>query len=247
MTTIVKRVGDYKMAVSSQGGTVSELKWRDINIFYPRQMVDGKLRGGNPVCCPFFGKLDEFPGLPRHGWFREEELDLKTWEIDGVCKIGCHPIVLKRDDYLWFVYGLINHSLSASGLFTVLSVSSYIFRSPVNPGFHPYFPTFGGECKITSGYETIAGIENGEQGEFPAQLFPFPHLGRIYIQNKNGIISMMLSGDFSKESSVVIWSDKVEEYICVEPVFRKVGEYAELGKNGLKEIELCVAFTFAPH
>jgi len=249
MLSIRKQAGDYRMAVSSKGGTVSEFHWGDKEIFYPQQIVSGKLRGGNPVCCPYFGKLDEFPDLPFHGWFREEELNLEVQENNGAYNITCPLVLLKRDDCFKYAYATLNHILSVSGLFTSLSISEYfsLSPSPVNPGFHPYFPTLGEECQIVFGCETIVQIKKGEQGEFPARLFPYPPHGIIHIHNTNGIITMRLSGDFSPDSSVIIWSDRVEEYICVEPVFGKIGEYAELGKNGLsKKIELCVAFVFAP-
>jgi len=249
MTAITRQVGDCKVVVSSKGGMVSEFQWGDKDIFYPRQSDSGRKRGGNQICSPYFGKLDKFPNWPRHGWFREKELNLETWEDN---RIDCLSIPLERNDCFKNIYATLTHTLSASGLLTSLSISAYLSSlsllvSPINPGFRPYFPTFG-ECQIISGYEPIVQIKKADQGKFPAKLFPYPNFGRIGICNKNGTTIMILSGDFSPDSSIVVWSDKVEEYICIGSVFQKVGEYVELGKNEFsREIELCVAFIFVPH
>lgn len=243
----------FSLSVSAMGGYVTRWQWSDRHLFFPEQVVSvqgkNKLRGGNPIMAPYFSKPSgKFEGLPQHGWLRGEgvRLDRPVPDVIGT------SFTLPEDEnkYPWELEGLITHQLENFSLETKLELwpdndQPSHFSAPVNPGFHPYFNNPAG-CEITIGREKIK--VNG-QGEFRRRLLMVMPI-KIEI-NTIGTVSIEPGGDFDGQSVILIWTDKQERYVCVEPVLRPPEDFNKgeaLCVNQDRLIEISCVFSFSdPH
>lgn len=206
------RSGDFFASVSSKGGSVADFAWKGIPIIYPERAVGEKSRGGIPICFPFFGKsVKNFSELPRHGWLRNEELELLE-ESEAHVVFGGKNKPLKH--YPWvFEYRVSVFVDSKNGLQLIFGArrlsDGQFFPAPINPAFHPYFNNFGSQIVVT-GKESISKFGKEAKKIKPAS--------SVFLYSGRWITEMKLGGDFNESSCLVLWSDSPDEYFCVEPV-----------------------------
>jgi len=242
------------MDVCSTGGTITRLQWIESHLFYPEQMilVNGllKRRGGNPILFPYAGeppaKISSYRKAPQHGWLRDMNLMLH-----GSPRVVISKFHLKKKiQYPWDLRcRLIHKILYGYSLKTEIAVwrdkDNITSNAPLNPGFHPYFNNPDG-CTIYIGKEKIC--VNGK-GEFPAREFPARDPIKVELESI-GTVEMHLAGDYSDKSVIIIWSDRREKYICVEPILGPIDTYLDKEKGVfLKEGEsltMSCTFSFFP-
>ncbi len=194
--------------VSSMGGIVTEFSWHGKNIIYPQRPVGDKMRGGIPICFPFFSyPPDNFKEIPHHGWLRHQELDVFAAARDKVILRGKHT---GTKVYPWSLkYEIVVRLTPESGLFlslwTARSEDGLGGQAPINPGFHPYFMNLG---------ERYAQIGQSQITNFPEKAERIFANRRVLIGLGELMVKMTFGEDFSL---ITLWSDS-EDYFCVEPI-----------------------------
>jgi hypothetical protein len=217
--------GSTFVLVSSEGGIVMDLIHKGAEIIYPQRPVGTKMRGGIPICFPFFGSAPERFGreVPQHGWLRKEELK--------VVKISKSSAVFSGNKHTKFFPWNLNYQVTIEVEPGTLILNLQIQRMqdsiaedcPVNPAFHPYFSNLG---------KKEVRIGDSLYSEFPVNTLTVPSAKNILIDNGTNQIKMSLREGFKESSPVSLWSDS-EDYFCVEPSLT-----AEIDFGGEKGIYL---------
>jgi galactose mutarotase-like enzyme len=207
--------------VDTTGAWVTELTINGLPILFPKQEVsldDGrkKIRGGMHVCSPYFG-LPEIAaeiGIPQHGYARNVE-----WDVDSRNDLAVSLSHDRNDanysglmhtiDYKIYRAGVSRYDDTFSAMLTLIKPSGEPRDVPkrmdsivVAPGFHPYFAQLNDT--------TLA----------PGQVRPSTtarYMGNSSLQTIRtgyGLEVAILSSEMPK---VLEWTDKPDEYVCVEP------------------------------
>jgi len=221
---------DKEAFVSSIGGTITGFVCDGIDIIYPQKMIGTKLRGGIPICFPFFGspKARFAKEIPQHGWLRNEELKL----------IGKSPFTLifqgksqNRKVYPWHLVYQVVTSLTADALQLKLKVQrledGIIEDAPVNPAFHPYFNNLGRRAV------RIGSKEISDFGE--AKIIPIENKV-LFVDLGKKTIEILLGNDFGENTHVALWSDS-NEYFCIEPILNYPDDFDTSRGRHLKQGE----------
>jgi D-hexose-6-phosphate mutarotase len=209
--------------VSPLGGQVIGYIKDGKEIICLQRTIGTKLRGGIPICFPFFGPpKPRFAGEPQHGWLRNQELDLYR-EITPPIAVSFHGIwekmgseVVARDKrYPWALeYWAYTSLLDRGALGIMLRVrrlkDDIKEKMPINLAFHPYFANLG---------RRAVKIGNKEITDFneKAQIIPLNGQKELLIDLGQKKIIMTLTRGFGDDSCVALWSDN-NEYFCVEPM-----------------------------
>lgn len=185
--------------IDTTGAWVAGLSLDDeVPILHPRFVnEEGKYRGGMHVCSPYFGPDRN---LSQHGYARDEE-----WEVT------------ERHSGL---VGLTNYQTTTSGYTCLRNRLSYVVAGntflailrltnehaswgmSVAPGFHPYFSGSG-------------SVSNEPIFKEPDDETIARGASRSVIHLASGLDVIM---EAQGMQGIVEWSDKPEEYHCVEPV-----------------------------
>ena len=106
------RCGNLQATVSEKGGTATSLTYDEVPILYSEKLIKGKLRGGCPICFPFFGEpKEEFAEIERHGWLRHQELETINLSDKEVEFLGRNEPI---EQYPWKLEYKITVSISDS-------------------------------------------------------------------------------------------------------------------------------------
>jgi len=226
---IIKDEGNYAI-VSEIGGTVTSLVLNDVSVIYFQRRRGEKLRGGMPICFPFFGPpKGRFSGIPQHGWLRKEELEGEK----SNSSLKFEGTSLGRKDYPWHLYYSNSVSITENNdflmkFFATRLSDGILGRAPVNPGVHPYFPNLGKRALFIDDKKIINFNEKAEI---------ITAKEKVIIDLGGAKVQLSLGGDFGRNSCFVLWSDS-QDYFCVEPVFQdpayfgdKKGKYLEEGES----------------
>lgn len=227
-----KEEGTYAV-VSSQGATVTEFFWNNCPIIYKQRKVGDKLRGGIPICFPFFGTPHErFAGIPKHGWLRNENLHSISISKSHIALLDIHE---PTKTYPWRLICYIKISISQQNGLKMKLVAERLddnrhLPAPVNPGFHPYFANYGNISAMIGGERVTNFPENSEK---------ITASDSIIIDSGTHLIQMGLGGDYNRSSCLTIWSDNAKEYSCIEPVLTwpnlfgesKGGKFLQIGQS----------------
>ena len=214
---IVLKNATVRATVSLEGGWLDTLTIRGAEVLYPKQTVlyeNGiqKIRGGCHVCAPNFG-----PGgksrLPQHGFARES-----LWSI---MSIDSTTVVLGMLDlpggYRLVEFELV-YELTRSGISITLKAhnkSSEPVR--IEPGFHPYFSTRRSSV--------LVDMECLELEKLRDPLF----MNKAPTTITFGGISYKVG---AKNLPLwVLWTDRSQEYVCLEPTFNGFSFLQEDGTN----------------
>lgn len=210
--SIVNEDNSAQALVSEKGGHVISYIHGGEDIIYLQRPKDSKLRGGAPICFPFFGPApNAFAEISQHGWLRNEMLDYWKEESGSLVFRGVNH---GREGYPWELEYLIKTILRPDELSLELEV--YRFSSdgiesgaPLNPAFHPYFANLGATTAVIGQQERKVCVGQDETFFLQGNKIIVIDLGRKKVQ-------MTLGGDFGEKSCLTLWTD-AERYFCVEP------------------------------
>jgi len=202
--------GDAKVVVSSVGATILSFRIGDEVILYPWQRtLEGKERGGCPLCVPWFGLAPEF-GKKKHGYLRDLEATTVTKNKEGnQLEFGFyHPGCA---EYPWALSYKVKYSLKESSLSIFLFVErksdGIAAPAPINIGFHPYFDGNAEDAfLIVNNSMALSG--------FSEKSTTISNVNSVSIEKKRHKILI----ETGQGSTLVCWSDNPEKYFCVEPV-----------------------------
>lgn len=218
LTANINRKGAFVESLTAPDGQ---------ELIFPRQDINGKDRGGIPVCSPVFG-----PGttvnLPQHGFARDllwiplpRDETTSEEESNTVRFVLLDPFEqdasLEPSDY-----GRLNTTLAIKAAshenHHVLGMTLILQNNSdkdliATPGFHPYFP-------IGTIQETGLNLlyDDGMQKFDPAELakfktLPSSELGEVGFSNGSHNINIK---SFNLPVPVV-WTAHPDLYVCVEP------------------------------
>lgn len=222
-------------SVALLGTTV--LSWKPAGreeVFYlstKSAFAPGKfIRGGIPVCFPWFGPHRSDPALPRHGLFRLFEWEVTKTSIDGesVCiefALADSEATLALWPYRFSATSRI--SLSDSLRIEVTMTNKDSAAHPLSCAFHPYFACSGISAVELEG---MAGLGQGERFRFAGEVDrPVADAGPITIHDAGTGRRLTVTGHGT--SSFQIWNparekgnaqadmatDDWQRFVCVEP------------------------------
>lgn len=220
------KIGDDRAYafVSSKGGTVHEFVRYGDDIVAPYKIINGIARGGIQICSPFFGPPGEsMPSLPRHGWLRDQELEVVSINKSFIMLGGENE---PCEDYPWKLSYNVVVTVSDDGSLKVALIVTRLddgefFIAPINPGFHPYFCSnpkdLIARCLARIGSDVIA--------DFPSKSQMIPQNGLILVRSGKNTVRVNLTEGFNSFSQLILWSDNADEYFCLEPVLTHPNEF----------------------
>lgn len=191
-----------KVVININGAFIDEFCFGEKNIFYPRFTVDidgiRKPRGGMHPCLPQFG-VSEINKLMVHGYGRD-----LVWEI---IEEDQNRIILALDGHFGYegMNSLIEYSLDKNKFdvkLTLKNTSNNNFL--VAPGFHPYFY-----------YDNNFFIDGVDLNHDDLRKTIFVKSNEINFRTGENEVKI-LTDNFNV---FAIWSDFIENYICIEPTF----------------------------
>jgi len=246
-------------------GTIKNWTMDDgTEILFPEQEIivncERKLRGGAPVCCPIFGSMpgtEDYSGasLPQHGLVRLGDKYL----IEQLARLDTEENKSTVMDFYFNVAGFPwKHTAS---VFTqmcpqenLLKHSINVERSsscrnkkamPLSVGFHPYFSTHGNPFRIINTETKEGAIESKDIPNDSPFFIPISYSSeplRLRTTHGDLTISIPEGGEYTR---FCIWTDAIDKYICIEPVFGKPKDDHELLDPGLNFSTKC-AMKFFP-
>ena len=232
--------GSQETVVSTEGGTVESWKVGGKDIFFPRQKIGDKTRGGMHQCFPNFGKISDEFGLPPHGPLRNTELT--TTNTNGSL------IMETKSDKLFGKENILSAIKITTSLVTSENIPSLEYcltakleggspeRAWVNPGFHPYFNVPEETAIIMYGREKLIWKWDGSLDLKYLPLTEQDRRNPIVIKIQGLCTVTMTMGAAFTESpaaGIVIWSDS-SKYVCVEPAS---GPFERYGKDGCQKLQ----------
>ena len=224
-----------KMSISviSEGAVITKLRDGNLNIIYPQSKIGKKVRGGIPICFPFFGPPKEgFREISQHGWLRQEDLEP---DIRSKYRISFLGESIRYSSYPWNLSYAVNIVFIPIKKFVRISLNvkrsmdGVSGNAPINPAFHPYFSNLGKRSVI---------IDNEEITDFSSKAKIIPIKKRYFtIDLGQKKLEMTLEGDTGRDPHVALWSDNIN-YFCVEPMLTNPknfdtpkGKYLEEGES----------------
>lgn len=191
-----------KVVINTNGAFIDEFCFGEKNIFYPRFTVniDGldRPRGGMHPCLPQFG-TSEINDLMVHGYARD--LAWKIIEEDQ------NSIILALDGHFGYegMNSLIEYSLDNNRFDVKLTLKNLSNNNLlVAPGFHPYFY-----------YDNNFYIDGVSLNDDDLRKTIFVKSNEINFRTGENEVKV-LTNNFNV---FAIWSDFIENYICIEPTF----------------------------
>jgi D-hexose-6-phosphate mutarotase len=235
------KLGKSEFNISPKGAMITGWKYKTQEIIpelHPKQNSTS-LRGGVPICFPFFNASP--PGMeniPQHGWLRNEELKGKIiQQTDDEVTVRFSKENQPLENYPWRLQYIITHKLTPKTAETILEIERLSDgqkkNAPINPAFHPYFtirqtektkignhrPQFSNDFY----YQEIPLKENSLQSKD----------GAIIIDTEGGLVEMKTEGF----KVVCLWTDNFQEYACIEPVVDEHLKFNTLSGTFLKSGE----------
>lgn len=197
---------DLMAKIDTKGAFVLNLVYKDIQIFSTKKeiTVNGALkpRGGMHVCWPNFGKSMVY-NLHDHGFAREnvfEVIDKTDTKIDMK--------VYGRIDYRNVECRII-YELKENKFITTLYTTNYSQNNKlIAPGFHPYFNTSIDNLEI----DNIHIDDNKLKDTI------FFDINDVSFKTKDFSVNLITENMYK----YAIWTDKKDEYVCIEPTYRGV-------------------------
>jgi len=238
--------GSNRVLVSPQGGSVLLWQHRERFILGPARTVkvggELKLRGETHWCYPNFGSVGaEKYQLPKHGWLRDTVLATRAHGT-----VHAHFARLPGFDLPVEVITSIDQDDTLRASLSVTNRGEE--RVPILPALHPYFATPEDGLAVVVGVGMVARVYPGQE--------PWQVSDRARVLERTGDVHVILYGvgivDLSLPDNcthVVVWSDRPECYVCVEPVFGKPGTFGDPDGRWLEQDETAecdAVFHFTP-
>ncbi len=213
------RSGHHSVLASPQGGSVLQWQHKDYLILGPAQVnwVGGgalKKRGETHWCYPNFGTPpDHHLHVGKHGWLRERLMRVVP------------PDDEKGDKAEFEFLGKHNQEIRSkievdySGLLMRLEVTT-VEDAPILPALHPYFAT-----PESGKFLVFIGEDRFEKDDFFSKAQVHEVKSRIVRVWLDGVGHVQINTTRNC-THVVLWSDDVTKYFCVEPVFGTPGTFS---------------------
>lgn len=214
---------------------------------------EGKaIRGGIPLCWPWFGKREQ---LPAHGFARTS-----MWRVlsSSYCDESvelCLGLTDTPESKALFPYTFavqLRINLGQSLELELITRNAGIAPLPISPAFHPYFRVMRSKeisiCDIDGAkFENFIDGEPGKiSGDFKleGQTDMLLHPPRNHAEITDPVLARKIDLTFSGTKSFVLWNpgaevcktiadlspEAYERFVCVEPA--SVGESAAMLKPG---------------
>lgn len=232
--------GQVKANVSIIGGTVTSLTHKGIPIIFPQQEIDDKIRGGIPICFPFFGPAPAaYSEIKQHGWLRDQNLQVIDYiDIDDCGMVLLRGVTPENEQYPWKLEYDIMISVhdSPAALKIKLKVKrlndGHYFHAPINPAFHPYFCSSKAFPSITNcltkvGEDVFTDNYFGKDAAMIHAQMP------IIVQTQKEVVELVLREGFDQMSRIAFWSDNPGSYYCIEPVAINPEYFADNDRGGI--------------
>jgi len=147
---VVDEGNSAQALVSEKGGHVISYIHDGEDVICLQRPKGPKLRGGIPICFPFFGSAPRaFSEISQHGWLRNEMLDCWKEKSNRLVFRGVNH---GREGYPWELEYLIKTIIKPDELSLELEVyrlsDGIESGAPINPAFHPYFANLGAMTAI---------------------------------------------------------------------------------------------------
>lgn len=217
--------------ISPKGGTITGFQCEGGEIFYPQRKVGEKMRGGCPICAPWFGPSELGP---QHGHLRGMTAEYQEKCEDATpeeCAMKMSFCGFATEKYPWRLrykisVGLAGRTLSVQFLM-IRENDSILGYAPIAPGFHPYFAGNARKASVLIGKE--------EYGDFSerAKIVSLEGIGQIIVKTPDREVVIGLERGFGQDACAALWTDNAEEYFCVEPIVRYPGKLDEDGRHSL--------------
>lgn len=228
--------------VPERGGMVTRWRIQGQDILYLDEErfanPDMSVRGGIPILFPICGNLPNNTythsgqqyTLKQHGFARD-----LPWQIQSQNNQDCASLTLllhsNEQTYqvypfnfqLTFTYKLKGNTLTVQQRYTNLSQE----RMPFSSGLHPYFlatnkeqldldiPATQYQDQITKEVHSFSGNFDMNQDEIDVALFPLSRQSASYTDLQRRL--KMTLNYSTMYSTVVFWTVKGKDYICLEP------------------------------
>lgn len=206
------------------GATVSNLRWGETNVLFPKQFIGQKLRGGIPICIPQLGPTPDVPGLrqlPQHGFVRDLFCHDFTSEQNGAQSTAQYAFGVS-DFFGWSFDLAVVNTLQGNGMSQTTEITNKSKKEAVEDGMplcqgaHPYFDVTGG-AKLTIGEQTWDVIEGKPIAPY---VVPVPRDNQeAIIDVAHGRIRVVPGLTFSN-GVFMVWTDGLGPYVCVELIIR---------------------------
>lgn len=193
----------FTATVNTFGAYLEEFFTDDGKIFFPRMDIkignSTKPRGGMHVCYPNFS-VDDITSLPVHGFGRDNE-----W---STVKSSDSSIELKLCGVNGYenLVAFIKYEIKNDGLNTTLTIENNTDKPQmIAPAFHPYF--YSKNQKVNIDGFSLDGKILEDSVFLEANSLTFETSDKKY----------EIFGD--NISIFTIWTDRKNDYICVEPTY----------------------------
>lgn len=202
---ITIKSNDLKASIDTYGAYVNEFTKNGENIFFPKAEIKvgekTKIRGGSHPCLPHFGPCDKV-NQQNHGFARESE-----WKVE---KQEENKVVLKLNENIAGYENMVaylTYELEADTFITDLVVENNGKEDfTITPAFHPYFAFNDAEKVFVDGGEI----------EFNKALDDSLFYGDVKELKNDKFTIEFKDNNMNK---FVVWSDYLDNYICVEPSY----------------------------
>ena len=213
--------------ISDDFPTVTSWNVEGVDILFPEQdlLIAGKQkkRGGIPICFPNFGKPVNYKGveIPQHGFLRDTKNSLYQNQskdnsfITMIGKVGAYGV-----HYFMNIKMQVHHHFNIPTLTQTMHITSGDSREtmPLCLGFHPYFKVNRKYLNFFRDGKAMNMNLFSDQTCLPAQKIDFQNVFVIQLDEKLSVAITCL-GDFETgHQQICIWSDRPNEYICIEPI-----------------------------
>lgn len=224
--------GTTKALIDPQGAWLTNLSDERGDILFPKRQLtalDGskKTRGGCHVCLPNFGPGGD-SGLPQHGFGR-----LAVWDMVAQAE---NKVTLRLNGgakgYEALQSTLTYELADASMKITLELLNNGQGELRVGPAFHPYFALQSDESHVKvdgqrMDLDDLAGtiFEQGETKELST--------ARRHLRLKS-----------TELPTWAIWTDRLSQYICVEPTLGGYTFLAEETNSELLQSDTLASYQF---
>ncbi len=218
-------IGKSKFNISSKGAMMTGWKYKGEDIIPELHQKENStsLRGGAPICFPFFNASP--PGMeniPQHGWLRNEELsgEIISQSEDEVV-IRFSKVNAPIENYPWQLKYTITHRLTGQSAESILKIERLNDDeekdAPINPAFHAYF-TINPNGKTKIGEHTPKFTSDFYYTNIPlVKDTELSKKGELIVDTRVGKIKMETEG----LKVACLWTDDLERYACIEPTIQE--------------------------
>lgn len=202
------------------------------------------IRGGIPVCWPWFGAVDESPDLPRHGFARIQDWTVVASEYtNDYTELTLGLKDSEESRALWPWKFELKYTIRVGESLRVALTTGNVDERPmeISEGFHPYFRIREIETVSVDRLDGARGVDclSGEERKQTGMFSFAGETDRILYPKANGCtlvdsgLGRGITVTFQGTRSLVLWNpgkDKVmadveegeyRQFACVEPANTK--------------------------